>query len=137
MKKRINNLKSNRRKRSEIEKNQLSLGLSPFFSGSAFLFVACGSEFQEQASLVEKEASPVKGKFEKWYQYKDKEIQAPKSNARMKFEAIVQLTNRFKVVDWISYKILNIPSSLVTCQGEGLTSLPNYPFSPSRSYPIC
>lgn len=133
---RIINPKSNWRELTPIEKKQLSLGLSAFFLGSAFLFATCGSEFQEQASLVEKEASLVKGKFEKWYQNKDKEIQAPKANARMKFEASVQLTNRFKVVDWISYKILNIPSSLVTCQGDGLTSLPNYPFSPSGSYPI-
>jgi hypothetical protein len=39
-------------------------------------------------------------------------------------------------VDWSSYKKLNIPNILVTYQGDELNSLPNYPFSPSRSYPI-
>jgi hypothetical protein len=131
------NSKSNWRELTPIEENQPSLSLSAFFSGSVFLFAACGSEFQEQASLVEKEASPVKGKFEKWHRSKNKDFQALKSNARMKLKASIQLINRFKMEDWSSYKKFNIPISLVTYQGDGLTSLPNYPFSPSRSFPIC
>lgn len=137
MKKRINKLKLGWRKFTPIEENRLNLGIRAFFSGAAFLFAGCGSEFHEQASLVEKEASSVKGKFEKWHQSKNKEIQAPKSSAQMKFESSFQLTNRFKMVDWSSYKKIKIPNSQAIHQGDGLHLLPNYPFSSSRSYPIC
>jgi hypothetical protein len=137
MKKRTNKFKLGWQKFTSIEENQLSLGIRAFFSGPVFLFATSGSEFQEQASLVEKESSPVKGKFEKWHQSKNKDFQALKSNARMKFESSVQLTNRFKIVEWGSYKKFKIPNSLAVYQGDGLPLLPNYPFSSSRSYPIC
>jgi len=136
MKKRTNKLKSNLEKFTLTEGNQPSLWVSAFFLVTVFLFASCSPEPQEQARLVEKEASPVEGKFEKWHQSKNKEIHKSKSNALLKFDSCVQLTNRIKVVDWSSYKKLNIPNILVTYQGDELNSLPNYPFSPSRSYPI-
>jgi len=79
---------------------------------AALLVTACSPELQEQASLVEKEAILPEVNFEKWYESENKEIQSPKSNARLKFESSVQLTYRYKEVDWSSYKKLNIPSKL-------------------------
>ena len=137
MKKRVKKLKSRWRKSTPIEEKQLSSALSGFFPGLVFVFASCSPEAQEQARLVEKEGSPVEGKFEKWRQFKNKEIHKSKSNDLLKFDSCVQLTNRLKVVDWSSYKKLIIPNILVTYQGDELTSLPNYPFSCSRSYPIC
>lgn len=136
MKKRIKKLKSRWRKSTPIEEKQLSSALSGFFPVSVFVFASSSPEPQEQARLVEKEANPVEGKFEKWHQFKNKEIHESKSNALLKFDSCVQLTNRLKMVDWSSYKKLNIPNILGTYQGNELTSLLNYPFSPSRSYPF-
>lgn len=137
MKKRINKLKSGWRKRTPIEENQLSVGLSAFFPAQVFLIPAFGSDHQEQASLMEKEVIPPEVNFEIGNQSKNKEIQKFKSNDRMKFESSVQLTYRYKEVNWSSYKKFNILSSLTIYQSDGLPLLPNYPFSSSRSYPIC
>ena len=137
MKKRINKLKLGWRNRTPIDENQLSVGLNAFFSAQVFLIPACGSEHQEQASWMEKEVIPPEVNFEIGNQSKNKEIQKFKSNDRMKFESSVQLTYRYKEVDWSPYKKLKIPSSLAIYQGDGLTLLPNYPFSSSRSSPIC
>ena len=112
MKKRTNKLKSNLEKFTLTEGNQPSLWVSAFFLVTVFLFASCSPELQEQASLVEKENRLPEVNFEKWYESENREIQAPKSNARMKFEPSVQLTYRYKEVDWSSYKKLNIPSKL-------------------------
>lgn len=136
MKKRIKKLKSRWRKSTPIEEKQLSSALSGFFPVPVFVFASSSPEPQEQARLVEKEANPVEGKFEKWHQFKNKEIHKSKSNALLKFDSCVQLTNRLKMVDWSSYKKLNIPNILGIYQGNELTSLLNYPFSPSRSCPF-
>ena len=112
MKKRINNPKSNWKKFSLIEENQPSLWVSAFFLVIVFVFASCSPELQEQASLVEKDTRLPEINFEKWYESENREIQAPKSNAKMKFESSVQLTYRYKEVDWSSYKRLNIPSKL-------------------------
>ncbi len=112
MKKKIKKLKPNWQKCNPIERNQPSLWLSAFFLIAALLVTACSPELQEQASLVEKEALLPEINFEKWYESENKEIQSPKSNARLKFESSVQLTYRYKEVDWSSYKKLNIPSKL-------------------------
>jgi|LauGreDrversion4_2_1035121.scaffolds.fasta_scaffold149531_1 hypothetical protein len=112
MKKKIKKLKPNWQKCNPIERNQPSLWLSAFFLIAALLVTACSPELQEQASLVEKEAILPEVNFEKWYESENKEIQSPKSNARLKFESSVQLTYRYKEVDWSSYKKLNIPSKL-------------------------
>ncbi len=137
MKKRINKLKLGWRNRTPIDENQLSVGLNAFFSAQVFLIPACGSEHQEQASWMEKEVIPPEVNFGIVNQSKNKEIQKFKSNDRMKFESSVQLTYRYKEVDWSPYKKLKIPSSLAIYQSDGLPLLPNYPFSSSRSYPIC
>ena len=136
MKKRINKLKSGWQNRTPIDENQLSVVLDAFFSAQVFLIPACGSEHQEQASWMEKEVIPPEVNFEIGNQSKNKEIQKFKSNDRLKFESSVQLTYRYKQVDWSFYKKLKIPSSLAIYQCDGLPLLPNYPFSPSGSYPI-
>ncbi len=102
MKKKIKKLKPNWQKCNPIERNQPSLWLSAFFLIAALLVTACSPELQEQASLVEKEALLPEINFEKWYESENKEIQSPKSNARLKFESSVQLTYRYKDVDWSS-----------------------------------
>ena len=132
----IINLKSNWRELTQIVVSQTKSLISAFFLVTVFLFASCSPELQEQASLEEKEAKMPEVSFEKWYESEHKEILETPANARLQFDPRVQLTYRYKEVDWSSYKKLNIPSSLVTCQGDGLTSLPNYPFSPSGSYPI-
>ena len=136
MKKRIKKLKSRWRKSTPIEEKQLSSVLSGFFPVPVFVFPSSSPEPQEQASLVEKEARLPEVNFEKWYESEHKEILETPSNARLQFDPRVQLTYRYKEVDWSSYEKLNIPNILVTHQGDELNSLPNYPFSPSRSYPI-
>ena len=136
MKKRTNKLKSNWEKFTLTEGNQPSLWVSAFFLVTGFLFASCSPELQEQASLVEKETRLPEVNFEKWYESEHKEILETPSNARLQFDPRVQLTYRYKEVDWSSYKKINIPNILVTYQGDELTSLPNYPFSPSRSYPV-
>ena len=134
MKKRINNPESNWEKFSLIEENQPSLWVSAFFLIAALLVTACSPELQEQVSLVEKEARPSETNFEKWYESENREIQAPKSNARVKFESSVQLTYRYKEVDWSSYKKLNIPSKLAIYEFDFLAPNVVVPFDFKKEF---
>lgn len=134
MKKRINNPESNWEKFSLIEENQPSLWVSAFFLIAALLVSACSPELQEQVSLVEKEARPSETNFEKWYESENREIQAPKSNARVKFESSVQLTYRYKEVDWSSYKKLNIPSKLAIYEFDFLAPNVVVPFDFKKEF---
>ena len=134
MKKIINNLESNWEKFSLIEENQPSLWVSAFFLIAALLVTACSPELQEQVSLVEKEARPSETNFEKWYESENREIQAPKSNARVKFESSVQLTYRYKEVDWSSYKKLNIPSKLAIYEFDFLAPNVVVPFDFKKEF---
>ncbi|MCM0059908.1 MAG: hypothetical protein NBV57_03530 [Algoriphagus sp.] len=128
--------KSNWQELTQTVVSQTQSLISAFFLVTVFLFASCSPELQEQASLVEKEARLPEANFEKWYESEHKEILETPSNARLQFDPYVQLTYRYKELDWSSYKKLNIPSSLAIYQSDGLPLLPNYPFSPSRSYPI-
>lgn len=125
---RIINPKFNWRELTQIEVSQPKLLVSAFFLVVVFLFASCSTELQEQGSLVEKEARLPEVNFEKWYESENREIQAPKSNAKMKFESSVQLTYRYKEVDWSSYKKLNIPSKLAIYEFDFLAPNVVVPF---------
>lgn len=59
---------------------------------------------------------------------KNQEIEEGKTNARTKFDHSVQLTYRYKEVDWTKFKKLNIPSSLDVYEFEFLASNVVVPF---------
>ncbi len=134
MKKRINNPKLNWEKFTLIEGNQPSLWVSAFFLVTVFLFASCSPELQEQASLVEKETRLPEVNFEKWYEFEHKEILETPANARLQFDPRVQLTYRYKEVDWSSYKKLNIPSKLAIYEFDFLAPNLVVPFDFKKEF---
>ncbi|MFL0685426.1 MAG: DUF6973 domain-containing protein [Algoriphagus aquaeductus] len=92
------------------------------------MFTACNQDLEE-TSISESNASlQIDGKFEQWYESKSREIVEGRSNARTKFDQSVQLTYRYKEVNWANYKRLNIPSSLDVYEFEFLSPNVVVPF---------
>jgi len=72
--------------------------------------------------------------FEKWYESEHKEILETPSNARLQFDPRVQLTYRYKEVDWSSYKKLNIPSKLAIYEFDFLAPNLVIPFDFKKEF---
>jgi hypothetical protein len=75
-----NYFRSNQIKSDQIRSNQIKSFVVLLFA--LFLFSACNQELQEQAIPEEKVAIQTDGKFEKWYESKNQEIEEGKTNAR-------------------------------------------------------
>lgn len=92
------------------------------------MFTACNQEFEETTLNESKAPRQLEGKFENWYESKNQAIVEGRSNARTKFDQSVQLTYRYKEVNWAKYKKLNIPSSLEVYEFEFLSPNVVVPF---------
>lgn len=126
---RIKNFCPNRLKSLRLGLRGLKSVVLSLFLILGMLAASCNSELQEQVAPVENAVvRQVEGKFEKWYEAENKVIQTPKSNARLKFDTSVQLTYRYKEVDWTKYKKLSIPSRLAIYEFDFLAPNVVVPF---------